>query len=50
MAQIDENLRCIFYFILFEFVLLADDTNLFISGDNLSNLSEDINDDMNLLF
>ena len=35
---------------LFEFVLCADDTNLFISGDNLSNLYEDINNEMNLLF
>ena len=38
---------------LFEFVLFAEDTNLFTSGDNLSyNLSsqyEDVNNEMNLL-
>ena len=35
---------------LFEFILFADDTNLSISGANLSNLYEDINNEMNLLF
>ena len=35
---------------LFEFVLFADDTNLFVSGDNLSNLFVDINNEMIILF